>query len=654
MSRSFNLLSLRALLLTAVALCVTSHVMAQTPIRIMPLGDSITAAPGCWRAYLWNRLQTAGFTNIDFVGGVNNGDGCGPGFTYDFDHEGHSGFSITGIADQNQLPPWLTAARPDVVVVHLGTNDMWGGFIPLANKITALTKLIGQMRANNPNMKIVIAKIIPMSPPDCPTCAPDVVAFNNALPAMVAGLTTAQSPILIADVWTGFDVVADTFDRVHPVTSGFIKMGNSFFPVVAQILGPSTSVGLTVTKAGAGAGTVTSTPAGINCGTTCSAAFASGTSVTLTAATAAGSTFAGWSGACTGTATCTVSMTAARAVTATFNAATSFPLSVTRMGTGTGTVTSTPAGINCGTTCSANYATGTSVTLSAAPASGSTFAGWSGACSGTGACTVSMTAARAVTATFNAATSFPLSVTKMGTGTGTVTSAPAGINCGSTCSANYTTGTSVTLTAVPTSSSTFGGWSGACTGTGACTVSMTVARNVTATFNGLTVPVQLIVTKGGTGAGTVTSSPAGINCGSACSANFATGSSVTLTAVAASGSTFAGWTGECSGTGTCVLAMTASRSVTVVFNTSGGTVGTCANPITFSGNTGNFNTTGAACYRTNANINGWGCYNFDGRTLTVGGVARTCGQMPLTRAADGYYYFSATAGQFPWAGLFAW
>ena len=86
----------------------------------------------------------------------------------------------------------------------------------------------------------------------------------------------------------------------------------------------------------------------------------------------------------------------------------------------------------------------------------------------------------------------------------------------------------------------------------------------------------------------------------------------------------------------------------------GGTGGTCPNPVTFSGNTGNFNTTGAACYRTNANINGWGCYNFDGRTLTVGGVARTCGQMPLTRSADGYYYFSATAGQFPWAGIYAW
>ena len=82
--------------------------------------------------------------------------------------------------------------------------------------------------------------------------------------------------------------------------------------------------------------------------------------------------------------------------------------------------------------------------------------------------------------------------------------------------------------------------------------------------------------------------------------------------------------------------------------------GTCPNPVTFSGNTGNFNTTGGVCYRTSATVNGWGCYNFDGRTLTVGGVARTCGQMPVTRSADGYYYFQVTAGTYPWAGLYTW
>ncbi len=572
MSRSHTFRAFAALL-AILAFGIASRAEAQTPVRIMPLGDSITAAPGCWRAYLWTQLQSAGFTNIDFVGTSTDRSGCG--FAFDEEHEGHSGFSITGIADQNQLPAWLTAANPSIVIVHLGTNDMWGHFIALQTKLTALTKLIGQMRTHNPGMKIIVAQIIPMDPTNCTTCNADVIEFNNALPAWAAGLTTAQSPITLVNQFTGFDVGADTFDRVHPVDSGFRKMAAKFLPAVTAALnGTPPGPTLAVTRSGAGTGTVASNPAGINCGTACAASFASGTSVTLTAAAAGGSTFAGWSGACTGTGGCTVSMTQARSVTAAFNIVTptTFPVAVTRAGTGSGTVTSNPAGINCGTACMASYSSGASVTLTAAAASGSTFAGWSGACTGTGACTLSMTAARNVSATFNGtATSFALSVTRAGSGTGAVTSNPAGINCGGTCTANYASGTSVTLTAVTASNSTFAGWSGACTGTGGCTLAMSQARAVTATFN-----------------------------------------------------------------------------------TNGGSGGTCANPVTFSGNSGNFNTTGAACYRTNATINGWGCYNFDGRTLTVGGEARACGQMPLTRAADGYYYFAATAGQFPWAGLFTW
>jgi hypothetical protein len=330
-----------------------------------------------------------------------------------------------------------------------------------------------------------------------------------------------------------------------------------------------------------------------------------------------------------------------------------FALSVTKAGAGSGTVTSSPSGINCGATCSANYTSGASVTLTQLAAAGSTFAGWSGACTGTGACTVTMSAARSVTATFNStATTFALTLTKAGSGTGTVTSSPAAINCGTTCSANFASGTMVMLIPAAASGSAFAGWSGACTGTGACTVSMTAARAVTATFNTATT-FALSVTKAGAGTGTVTSSPSGINCGTTCSANYATGTSVTLTALAASGSTFGGWSGACTGTAGCTLAMTAARNVTATFNTTG-TGTTCANPVTFTNNTGNFNTTGAVCYRTNATINGWGCSNFDGRTVTVGGQARTCGQLPLTRAADGYYYFSVTAGTFPWASLFSW
>ncbi len=160
------------------------------------------------------------------------------------------------------------------------------------------------------------------------------------------------------------------------------------------------------------------------------------------------------------------------------------PLTVTKDGTGSGTVISAPAGINCGSICSAQFPAGSTVSLTPSAASGSVFAGWSGDCSGTGACTVTMNAARSVTATFNAAPTYQLTVTKAGTGGGTVSSSPPGISCGSTCSANFNQGSSVTLTATPDSGSTFMGWSGGgCSGTGSCTVNMSANQTVTATFN---------------------------------------------------------------------------------------------------------------------------------------------------------------------------
>jgi len=157
-------------------------------------------------------------------------------------------------------------------------------------------------------------------------------------------------------------------------------------------------------------------------------------------------------------------------------------LTVSKSGTGSGTVTSSPSGINCGSDCSHSYNNGTSVTLTASPASGSTFAGWSGACSGTGSCQVSMTSNKSVTAIFNSGQK-TLTVTKSGSGSGKVTSSPSGIDCGSDCSESYNQGTSVTLTATPDSGSTFSGWSGGgCSGTGSCRVTMNSNLTVTATF----------------------------------------------------------------------------------------------------------------------------------------------------------------------------
>jgi hypothetical protein len=160
---------------------------------------------------------------------------------------------------------------------------------------------------------------------------------------------------------------------------------------------------LTVTKTGTGAGTVTSSPSGITCTATCAASFTSGTIVTLTASPMSESLFTGWSGDCAGTGSCAVTLNAAQSVTATFGPAPpiTYPLTVTKAGTGT--VTSSPTGINCGATCGTSFTSGTPVTLTATPATGSSFTGWSGACAGSGTvttCTITLDAAKSVTATF--------------------------------------------------------------------------------------------------------------------------------------------------------------------------------------------------------------------------------------------------------------
>ena len=159
---------------------------------------------------------------------------------------------------------------------------------------------------------------------------------------------------------------------------------------------------LDVTHAGTGNGSVTSNPGGINaCITFCQAWYAPTTSVTLTATPGAGAKFIGWTGSCTGTALhCVVSMTTARAVTAKFAKLPSQLLTVKKLGSGIGTVKSSPLGINCGTNCTHKYAAATVVTLTATAKAGSTFASWLGACSGTGSCVVTMSAAKTVKAKF--------------------------------------------------------------------------------------------------------------------------------------------------------------------------------------------------------------------------------------------------------------
>jgi lysophospholipase L1-like esterase len=201
----------------------------------MPLGDSITGSPGCWRALLWNRLQSTGYTNIDFVGTLGP-QGCS--VPYDGDNEGHGGYLATNIADQNLLPGWLSATNPDIVIMHLATNDVWSNR-PVATILTAFSKLVDQMRANNPNMKIVVAQILPMNPSTCSECYQRTVNFNAAIPAWASGKSTAQSPIVVVDQWTGFNTATDTYDGVHPNSAGDQKMSDKWYPALTALLSGS-------------------------------------------------------------------------------------------------------------------------------------------------------------------------------------------------------------------------------------------------------------------------------------------------------------------------------------------------------------------------------------------------------------------------------
>jgi uncharacterized repeat protein (TIGR02543 family) len=354
------------------------------------------------------------------------------------------------------------------------------------------------------------------------------------------------------------------------------------WPATTQSVSATFAVGYSaaVIKVGHGNGTVTSSAGGINCGATCTTvSLASGVAVTMTPAPTAGSVFRGWEGACSGTGACTLDMTESPLeVSADFFA----PLLTVTTSVG-GTVVSTPAGINCvgsssasgSGVCSLTFANATAISLVATPLSGFTFASWGGACAGqlTTTCALpAMMTDTVVTANFTA--NSPAStntLTLNNFGSGVVTSSPNGISCDVlTCSAAFVAGTSVTLTAAPGTGYAFGGWSGACSGTGSCVVAMSVARSVNATFS----PTITVVSSG---QGTVTSLPAGINCGTTCTAAMSFGASVTLTATPALGQVFEGWfSAGCSGTGTCTVIATNPATVVarfVVAGTGGGGTG---------------------------------------------------------------------------------
>lgn len=260
-------------------------------------------------------------------------------------------------------------------------------------------------------------------------------------------------------------------------------------PSAAAPTGPTApaKVTLTVDRTNAAGGTVDSSPSGISCGTICTAQFDPGTPITLTASPDSAYFQKGWSGAgCSGHGACSFVINSDTTVTADLVPKVTVDADVAA-GSGTVDVSSSATyGICTGspaTTCTVLQ--GDDVSVTATADAGSHFVDWSGACSGTNA-TFNFTAIdtpdKSCHANF-AIDTFSLIVTKLGAGSGTVTSTPAGIDCGATCTYDFPVGTMVSLSATQDSGSVFAGWGGACTGVASCIVSITASTSVSATFD---------------------------------------------------------------------------------------------------------------------------------------------------------------------------
>lgn len=182
-------------------------------LRIMPMGDSITEAEvghNSYRRDLWNNLLGAG-CQVNFVGSHSGVfGGSAPNGDFDQDNEGHWGWRTDEVSAQ--AAGWVSSAAPDIVLVHLGTNDLFQGE-GAANVAQELGALIDNIRAGKPDARILLAKII--------TNAPDP-AGAAALNAQIDGVAASRG-VTVVDQASGFST-GDLYDGVHPAPSGEAKL----------------------------------------------------------------------------------------------------------------------------------------------------------------------------------------------------------------------------------------------------------------------------------------------------------------------------------------------------------------------------------------------------------------------------------------------
>ncbi|GJM24517.1 MAG: hypothetical protein DHS20C16_09320 [Phycisphaerae bacterium] len=213
----------------------------------MLVGDSITQGGQqhvSYRYTLWFDLQNAGF-DVDFVGQrdfTNSGDpnlAWYPNYftTFDRDHEGYWGWrtdQIDGI-----ITNATTVAQPDIVLIHLGTNDIGQlGAAGVTNADVNLRSIINRIRTERPNATLLLAQVVPIGPGSSYFNNADQIDPLNAVIADVAAdMDTNGSPIILVDQNTNYDLgTMMQPDGIHPNTIGEDQMADVWFAAVSPLL----------------------------------------------------------------------------------------------------------------------------------------------------------------------------------------------------------------------------------------------------------------------------------------------------------------------------------------------------------------------------------------------------------------------------------
>jgi lysophospholipase L1-like esterase len=214
----------------AACLCLVAQAAAVTvPIRILPLGDSITAGwggdanLGGYRAPLYALLTAAGY-NVNFIGLDNENSGT----MVQPQHEGHPGWRIRGIA--SYLPAWLDAVdNPDVVLLHIGTNDFGYNDSP-ETAIDRLDALITQIATLRPYAHIIVTTLLQRGDSRIDTLFnPFVQGKVNAQAALGRRVTYLDMHAVVP--------LSGLADGLHPNQTGYNLMANAWLPAIQAVCG---------------------------------------------------------------------------------------------------------------------------------------------------------------------------------------------------------------------------------------------------------------------------------------------------------------------------------------------------------------------------------------------------------------------------------